>query len=250
DVNTGRFTGLDPFAGNPSQPITLNKYAYAGGDPINGTDPSGLVTLGEQGAAMDMSASLQQAAVFAGNMLNAYNKARAIVDVILAVQQVFTFIDTMGASGGLDSILPRSYPFRVDFDLAAQVFARDSHKAIGIGLGDWIAGYIKDAPRYKSPSAYIVYLPTLTPAPSVRFNTGVKINGKPLQVGAGGPGSKTGSLTGVGLVMGKEKALYRMDIGRGNPNHVQRSSELGIFDATGGEQFSFHVYNWKDGGPR
>jgi len=42
-VNVGRFTGLDPFAGRLSQPITLNKYTYANGDPINGTDPSGLV---------------------------------------------------------------------------------------------------------------------------------------------------------------------------------------------------------------
>ena len=38
---TGRFLSRDPEAGKPTDPKTLHKYLYAGGDPVNGWDPSG-----------------------------------------------------------------------------------------------------------------------------------------------------------------------------------------------------------------
>jgi RHS repeat-associated protein len=41
DLATGRFTRLDPFAGVPGEPLTLHKYGYAGGEPINRHDPEG-----------------------------------------------------------------------------------------------------------------------------------------------------------------------------------------------------------------
>jgi len=41
DPSTGRFNSLDPFAGDSSDPLSLHKYSYTHGDPINGIDPSG-----------------------------------------------------------------------------------------------------------------------------------------------------------------------------------------------------------------
>ena len=43
----GRFTSPDPYtaSGGPSDPGSWNRYAYAGGDPVNGYDPYGLLTL-------------------------------------------------------------------------------------------------------------------------------------------------------------------------------------------------------------
>jgi RHS repeat-associated protein len=41
DPTTGRFNRLDPFFGNINDPLSLHKYAYANGDPINMIDPSG-----------------------------------------------------------------------------------------------------------------------------------------------------------------------------------------------------------------
>jgi RHS repeat-associated protein len=38
---TGRFLSRDPLAGNTYDPKTLHKYLYAGGDPVNMTDPTG-----------------------------------------------------------------------------------------------------------------------------------------------------------------------------------------------------------------
>jgi RHS repeat-associated protein len=47
DPTTGRFNRLDPFAGRIQDPLSLHKYLYTHGDPVMGTDPSGLTTLAE-----------------------------------------------------------------------------------------------------------------------------------------------------------------------------------------------------------
>jgi RHS repeat-associated protein len=41
NAGTGRFMSRDPEAGTRYMPRTLHKYLYAGGDPINITDPTG-----------------------------------------------------------------------------------------------------------------------------------------------------------------------------------------------------------------
>jgi len=39
--NTGRFMSRDPEDGDQTDPKTLHKYLYTGGDPVNGWDPTG-----------------------------------------------------------------------------------------------------------------------------------------------------------------------------------------------------------------
>ena len=45
DQNTGRFNRIDPFPGNTEDPQSLHKYLYAHANPVNNTDPSGLLIL-------------------------------------------------------------------------------------------------------------------------------------------------------------------------------------------------------------
>jgi RHS repeat-associated protein len=42
DQNTGRFSRMDPYAGNPQNPQSLHKYLYCHANPVNAIDPSGL----------------------------------------------------------------------------------------------------------------------------------------------------------------------------------------------------------------
>ena len=42
---TGRFMSRDPEDGDPTDPATLHKYLYAGGDPVDGWDPTGRADL-------------------------------------------------------------------------------------------------------------------------------------------------------------------------------------------------------------
>ncbi len=41
DVGTGRFTSMDPWAGDRRQSLTLNPYLYVVANPLNAVDPSG-----------------------------------------------------------------------------------------------------------------------------------------------------------------------------------------------------------------
>jgi RHS repeat-associated protein len=41
DQSNGRFTQLDPFSGNNSDPQSLHKYTYCHNDPVNSIDPTG-----------------------------------------------------------------------------------------------------------------------------------------------------------------------------------------------------------------
>jgi RHS repeat-associated protein len=42
DPSTGRFNRLDPFFGNLNDPLSLHKYLYTHGDPVNGIDSNGM----------------------------------------------------------------------------------------------------------------------------------------------------------------------------------------------------------------
>ena len=44
DPDLGRFLQQDPVLGNPLAVASLNRYVYCGNDPINGVDPTGLLT--------------------------------------------------------------------------------------------------------------------------------------------------------------------------------------------------------------
>jgi RHS repeat-associated protein len=46
-TDIGRFTQRDRFDGDMNNPLSLNKYGYTHGNPVNGTDPSGMFLLGE-----------------------------------------------------------------------------------------------------------------------------------------------------------------------------------------------------------
>jgi RHS repeat-associated protein len=45
----GRFGSRDPFQGHVTQPVSLHPYLYAEADPVNRLDPSGRMTMAEQG---------------------------------------------------------------------------------------------------------------------------------------------------------------------------------------------------------
>jgi len=45
DPSTGRFLSKDPAGGKLSSPVTQNKYTYAGNNPVNAGDPTGLSTV-------------------------------------------------------------------------------------------------------------------------------------------------------------------------------------------------------------
>jgi RHS repeat-associated protein len=56
--NTGRFWSMDSYAGINEDPLSLHKYLYCQGNPINGIDPSGNDDIGDVLGAIDINISL------------------------------------------------------------------------------------------------------------------------------------------------------------------------------------------------
>ncbi len=52
DPKTGRFVSVDPFGGMTSDPISLHRYLYASLDPVNTTDPTGLISVSDVSGAL------------------------------------------------------------------------------------------------------------------------------------------------------------------------------------------------------
>jgi RHS repeat-associated protein len=59
NTSTGRFWNMDDDEGEDNDPLSLHKYLYTEGDPIDGTDPSGFQdNLAELGVEESMSETL------------------------------------------------------------------------------------------------------------------------------------------------------------------------------------------------
>ena len=61
DAGIGRFTRRDTYEGRLQEPITLHKYIYTHANPVNGIDPSGLLTFSIQ----DLTVTQQVGAILA-----------------------------------------------------------------------------------------------------------------------------------------------------------------------------------------
>lgn len=84
--NQGRFTQMDTWMGLPNQPVTLNKYLYTHGDPVNHTDPTGHFGLASFGVASNIRASLATTSV--ANFSSAIT--RAVIGTLPAAGRVTT----------------------------------------------------------------------------------------------------------------------------------------------------------------
>ncbi|MBX3711812.1 MAG: hypothetical protein KF800_07615, partial [Lysobacter sp.] len=235
-------TQMDVFSGYDTDPVSLHKYLYANGSPINGRDPSGYATVADMSAASDIQGILS-AVRYVENLYRIYNRVNSAIDLVMGIRRALMMFD-----GDLTASIPRMFPPKVDFDEVGREFVSGASRAMNEGMPYWIPGYVGDYGLGKRFNSYVIYLPVLVPQKSSLVNSGVKINGKAVKIGLGGPGEARGSLAGIGVVMGGvEKQLFRMDIGLTPPGHkIGKGYEINAFDQP---PFSFHVYDWH-GGPR
>ena len=80
DPATARFLTADPWMGNPAEPISLNRYLYANADPVNLADPTGLFSMTEEVAVIDIHETLVMASVWRATAVAAEaNALRAVL---------------------------------------------------------------------------------------------------------------------------------------------------------------------------
>lgn len=83
------FADVDTFEGVPSNPVTLHKYAYGNGDPINNIDPSGHMAEGLQGLVVRTGIQAGLYALTFGSIRFGFAKARGL-ETSVALREGFT----------------------------------------------------------------------------------------------------------------------------------------------------------------
>lgn len=155
--DTGRFTALDPFAGDPYAPATLHKYSYAANDPVNKIDPSGMMEFSLGGMMLNLSI---RATTFAIRYPTAANMMMWVLSALVPAEIEMAFgPGYMGAAAGIQAIYHSnvaSYAARKGQQLidgvqlenliAEMGIFRGALRKVGLTSEGTLAGYYNYAP--------------------------------------------------------------------------------------------------------
>jgi hypothetical protein len=75
-ASNARWERLDPFAGNPNDPFSFNKYGFVHGDPVQGIDPTGMFSFSI--GSLSVSITLSSAISFGAGSLASYAIGKGI----------------------------------------------------------------------------------------------------------------------------------------------------------------------------
>jgi RHS repeat-associated protein len=237
---TGRFITTDPWQGSDFEPASMHKYLYANANPTMFVDPSGKMSISESSVAQAIQSSVMKIGTRIEYMMRVYDKVLTVRDLAVGLHQIFQMIQSGNfASAWAPSVLPG-----ISFQDAIISLQCNLPKAIGTGIGNWSIGYIKSRRKGQKLKAYYLYLPNFIQSAAFKLKTNVKINGVPLKIVVGG--AKKGRLAGIGVHMGVERQLFRMDYHRPSPYHGltglgTSGNELSYWID---DYFHYHVMKW------
>jgi len=107
---TGRFLSRDPNDGVPTDPASLHKYMYAGGDPVNAWDPSGRATIPFPAPAPPATSSGRSASEYAGIILNISIRAIPAVAAVGCAANIAYTVDALRTPGGSTAAIKVDLP--------------------------------------------------------------------------------------------------------------------------------------------
>ena len=111
-ASNARWERLDPFAGNPTDPFSFNKYGFVHGDPVGMTDPTGMFGLG--GISVSIGSRLSMAASKIGAALVVYDRVDTVTALAKLVSQFLATgtVNPVEVASLAASIIPGSGIFK------------------------------------------------------------------------------------------------------------------------------------------
>ena len=137
---TGRFVSPDPFAGFLEQPDSLHKYLFAGNDPVNSYDPSGLITVTELLIGLTVTS----------------------LTTLLGVQQGRNFAEANNLDRTTGAIIGGITGFFIGFATSGVILTIGGTASSAAGVGT-----VTRANALLIPSAPAAFITTYTPAATV-----------------------------------------------------------------------------------
>ena len=109
DPNTGRFNQLDKFLGSFRDPLSLHKYLYTHGNPINNVDPSGRAEFTLAGVTVQFNADFSLRSFQSTTAFRTFVNVLAS-DILIQLPQLCYLVDVLGLLTGLACLLIDNIP--------------------------------------------------------------------------------------------------------------------------------------------
>lgn len=94
-----RFSRVDPFGGNLNDPLSLHKYLYVHGDPIQGADPTGLeFNLAGQLSVSGIQNNIITGVRYVNQAINLYNRVNKLIELLDYARMAVRFLRAFQAT--------------------------------------------------------------------------------------------------------------------------------------------------------
>ena len=241
---TGGFVSMDSFEGNGHDPISLNKYLYAGDSPAMFTDPSGNISMGEI-TVTNLTEGILSSVNTYSRISQVYGRVKSVTDLLFSLQQLPNLINSIGALdiGSVGSSIGKysSNELKHLFEQSAQDLAENVGKIIAEGGGGWTPGFISDWVKGGRIKTWYLEMPKFLHGSFGRTDipTGLKISGAPVKLTFGALRKGSGRMMGLGLDMNGRKTLFQQHYHLRHETRTQ--DDFAIFSSG---QFHYHMKTW------
>ena len=243
DPSTGRFLGIDPFAGSILDPATLHKYSYAHQRPTTLRDPTGWVSsTAEVGAVASVRGEL---GAITSQMLRVIDTLHRIHSFFDLLETIHSLVSVLSGPGDVRRRLEAEIRqlffggIRLDFGEVLEHLAVALPQIGSRAFLPW-SRWLVSKGRSKKIKGYVIYLPSLPSSSGAGYTTpGLPWKGRQIKFVVGGP---AGRVVGLGLdipgIRGISQAqqLWRMDYHE--IHNFNGKNDLALIDSN---PYHFHV---------
>lgn len=241
NTDTGRFWSQDSYEGNNQEPLSLHKYLYVHGNPVNDIDPSGNMTLGEINSVMSQISTLTRMTT---SVLRAASTVKNSIEFLATLSDIASFV----LNGNFNALIREqmnkstSVIKGINIDDAIESLLRHTDTILFTTFTGWTSWF---ALNYASMNRFVIYMPNAPGIPYFEVKIPAPRNIKKDLVLGFGSGNETrrgskkaGRLTGLGVGFANQKhskQIWRMDI---HPAHDLR----GDGDLAYWEDWPYHYH--------
>lgn len=240
---------MDEFSGYDSDPMSLHKYLYANGGPINGRDPSGYATLIDQSAAKQIMGNLlgRSIAIF-----NYVGRVQTTVGTIQALGEALKILHDPTSIAEVASYLGPANPeyegiiSKEAFAHAGHVLSRNSSRIAKSVVRYRMKTFLRYVPDKNSTVLFYMPTPVRGVGNAKLVRTGVPIplanfGTRPAVLALGGNNTRFfGMGFALGTNSGTQRQLFRMDWTK-VPGSNHYPGDKGNADYWADSGFEFHI---------
>jgi RHS repeat-associated protein len=228
NTDTDRFWSMDTYEGNNKEPLSLHKYLYVHGNPVNSIDPSGNMTMADVSSAMNILSQLNTSML---HVLRVVNTVKKIADLLYMLKGLASILEGEGIKTLFVDAFKESQKTlkKLTFEMVSDNLIENAPKILMNATPVWGAFITANYSNIENFAVYLPHAGFKFPGGPREIPTGLKVPGisKPVKLVVGNSGSRRFRITGAGIHFGRKlglKQIWRMDFHGLHPNEENNPS--------------------------